>query len=516
MTEGPTLFEKLTAVATLGTRRAPLPQNPDWPHESLAVMDADASAELKLLRIAAASALWTAAGTRAGSAPVSGVDAGFPAPPAREISEPAAWRLARIVGGEHPYLLSEWFELAEASERTLPPRWLPLVLEHVPPESRRNAAGVLGPAAPWLAARNPRWLVEAPAAPSELRWKEGSTAQRLVDLASVRGSDRQRSRDWLRMTWEQDPPEAREAFLKVLQKTVEPADEEFLEMALDDKRKAVRTAALDCLAQLPQSALVKRHIARTDPLLDLPDGSGVFSKLRQRKLQVLLPEAPDKTAQRDGIEARVPANRKTGERTYWLTQGVAFVPPAHWSARFACDPTDFLEAVAATDFALELLEALAAATARHPDPEWTLAIARALLRSESEQNLVITRIVSLAVAVPAGQRAAFFAAMVKDPRARSGGHAWALLSAVEARWDAELTREALVLLAQTAAGEKATWSQPRNALDMWARNCDRQAGAMGIAPLLEKFPDGHPWRNALEQFNDIVAFRAAMQEELKK
>jgi hypothetical protein len=27
--------------------------------------------------------------------------------------------------------------------------------------------------------------------------------------------------------------------------------------------------------------------------------------------------------------------------------------------------------------------------------------------------------------------------------------------------------------------------------------------------------ESHSWRNALEQFNEIVAFRAAMQEELR-
>ena len=325
------------------------------------------------------------------------------------------------------------------------------------------------------------------------------------------------SRAWLRTTWEQDPPDAREAFLNVLRKTVEPADEEFLEIALDDKRKAVRVAAVDCLARLPDCALVRRHLARVDPLLDLPaESGGIFSKLRKRKLQVTLPEAPDKAAQRDGIEPKVPASRKLGERAFWLAQLVALVPPAHWTRRFDCDPAAFLEAVAATDFAHGLLEALTEATGRHPDPEWTVAIARALLGSGGDMNFVLTQIVTLASAIPAAQRVAFFDAMVREPKARSDGHAWALLSTVDARWDVELTRQALVMLAQVASNEKASWSQPRNALDTWARNCDRHAGAAGIAPLLEKYPEGHSWRNALEQFNDIVAFRAAMQEELTR
>ena len=189
-----TTFDQLAALATLGTRRAPLPKDLGWPHESLAgVGTRTAGAETLLLRAAAAGALWSAAGARTAPAPSSGVAADFPPRAAREISEPAAWRLARIAGGEHAYLLTEWFELAAAGGRVLPGRWLPLVLENVPPEARRNAAGVLGPAAQWLASRHPRWHADAPAtAPSDLRWKEGSTSQRLADLESVRAIDRVR------------------------------------------------------------------------------------------------------------------------------------------------------------------------------------------------------------------------------------------------------------------------------------------------------------------------------------
>lgn len=511
------LVEQLAAVATLGTRRAPLPKELAWPHASLAPLGANAAApETTLLRAAIAGALWDAAGGRSAPAVASGVARDFPPASGRAVSEPAAWRLARITGGEHPYLLAEWFELAAAGDRVLPARWLPLVLEHVPPELRRDAATVLGPAASWLAARHPRWLVDAPLqSPSDARWKEGSTRERVADLEAVRKHDRVRSRAWLRTTWEQDPPDAREAFLGVLRHTVEPADEELLEMALDDKRKAVRESAVECLARLPDSAFARRQNARVDGLIDFPaEGGGLLSKLRKRKLQIELPTAPDKAAQRDGIDLKVPAARKIGERTFWLAQLVSMLPPRHWTTRFACTPPEFLEAVAATDFARELLEALSAAAVRHPDGEWTLALARAWLEMAAEPQAVLAQLEAMARALPPAARLDFLKAIVPEPKARSTGQAWSLLSSVDVRWDAALTRLACAMLAQVAANEKATWSQPRNSLDTWARNCDRQAGAQGAATLLEKFAEGHPWRNALEQFNDIVAFRATMQQEL--
>ena len=146
--------------------------------------------------------------------------------------------------------------------------------------------------------------------------------------------------------------------------------------------------------------------------------------------------------------------------------------------------------------------------------DWVHALARAWLESGAEAPVVQVQLDALAGALPAHERLAFLKAIVPEAKARSGGHAWSLLSTVDVRWDAELTRLAGQMLAHVAANEKAGWSQPRTMLDAWARNCDRLAGVAAVSPLLEKHPDGHAWHNALEQFNDIVAFRAAMQQEL--
>src|SRR5690348_5116702 len=64
--------EQLAAVATLGTRRAPLPKELAWPHASLAPLGANAAApETTLLRAAIAGALWDAAGGRSAPAVAS-------------------------------------------------------------------------------------------------------------------------------------------------------------------------------------------------------------------------------------------------------------------------------------------------------------------------------------------------------------------------------------------------------------------------------------------------------------
>ena len=248
-------FERLAAIATLGTRRAPLPKESPWPDDSLAPAGAEpASRETCLLRAAAAGAVWERAGARAASSPAA-LPRDFPARVVQELDESAGWRLARIVGGEHSYLLDEWFEAAAATGRALPPHWLPMVLDHVAPDARAAFATVLGPAATWLAGRNPRWLVApAEAELADARWQEGSLEERQLLLAAIRKCDRPRSQAWLRSTWEADAPEAREAFLGLLAADVAADDEPFLEAALDDKRKPVRQAAANALARLPESA----------------------------------------------------------------------------------------------------------------------------------------------------------------------------------------------------------------------------------------------------------------------
>jgi len=511
-------FERLAAIATLGTRRAPLPKESPWPDDSLAPAGAEpASRETCLLRAAAAGAVWERAGVRAASS-AAALPQDFPARVVQELDESAGWRLARIVGGEHSYLLDEWFEAAAATGRALPPHWLPMVLDHVAPDARATYATVLGPAATWLAGRNPRWLVApAEADLADARWQEGSLEERQLLLAAIRKCDRPRSHAWLRSTWEADAPEAREAFLGLLAADVAADDEPFLEAALDDKRKLVRQAAANALARLPESAHAKRMLARLDPLVELEAAhGGMLGKLRKRKLRVELPTAPDKAALRDGIEAKPPANRKIGERAFWLSQMMAMVPPAHWCQRFDCDTQTFIDAVLATDHASELLSALTAATARYPRGEWSLALARAWTASSAEMLVLMEAIHDLARSAPPVERAALLEQQLRESKHADVDYLSNVLNVVELRWNVTITKLALDHLADLVARSKETWSQSRNTLDHWARRCDIDIGAQRAAALLEKYGDGHSWRNALEQFNDIVAFRAAMHKELTK
>jgi len=506
-------WERLTSMATLGTARAGARVDELWPDPTLR---AEGSQEQSLLRVAAATHLWLLTGQRvAGSAHVhDGPTTAAPiadVPP--QLREIAAWRLGRMLGGEHGSLLEEWLELASRSGRILPPHWVPVVLQHAPAALCLRYSQVFGSAAMWLAERNPAWSDRVqPPQPSLERWNAGTLVERCVQLRLVRGRDPAEGLAWLQSTWVTDPPEAREAFLKVLQPTVCASDEPFLEAALDDKRKAVRQAAAELLARLPGSAYLQRAAARAEPVLSWEGaGKGLSKLLRKPRLMVQLPSALDKAAQRDGIEAKPPAQRKIGERTFWMTQMLSMVPPVHWTQRFQCSAEDLLAAARATEFGQELLAAFSTAALRHPHGEWQDALCAGWIAAEQElQADALARL----LAVSGEQQPVLLLRYLRVLLPQRLDVALALLTHLEVHWSAAMTQLVLDALREVVRQDKQQWSHARNTLASEARYCDVATARQQLPKLLEVCAEGSPWRNAVDAFQDVVEFRAAMQQEL--
>jgi hypothetical protein len=518
------VWERLTAIATLGTARAGARTDESrteelWPDPTVIVTG---SQEQSLLRAAAATHLWLQAGQRvmaraAGNVPDSPPDSPADNPVVADetpqLREIAAWRLGRMLNGEHGSLLEEWLELASRSGRILPPHWVPVVLQHASPALCLRYSNMLGRSAGWLAQRNPAWADRIqPPEPSQEHWNAGTLAERCVQLRLVCARDAAEGLAWLQSTWGADPPEAREAFLKVLQPTVCARDEAFLEAALDDKRKAVRQAAAESLAGLAGSAYLQRAAARAESVLSWEGaGRGLTKLLRKPKLAVQLPAALDKPAQRDGIEAKPPTQRKIGERTFWMTQMLSLVPPVHWTQRFQCSAEDLLAAARATEFAQELLAAFSTAALRHPNGEWQDALCAGWIAAEQElQADALARL----LAVTGEQQPALLLKYLRVLLPNRFDVALALLTRLEVRWSAAITQLVLDALREVVRQDKQQWSHARNTLASEARYCDVATARRQLPKLLDVCAEGSPWRNAVDAFQDVLEFRAAMQQEL--
>ena len=479
-----------------------------------------ASPERSLLRTAAMSYLSQLSGGRIEAANLSPPDLA-PSSQARVVSENAAWRLARMLAGDHRDLVPEWFSLAARAAAVLPPQWLPVVLNELHPHERAAAAPVLGPRAEWLAKRNPEWTSVAPATGLPIdRWNNGTLPERGAALAIMREQDPTGARILLERSWQTEPPDARAAFLETLLTTpgLSAADEPFLESALDDKRKDVRLAAVECLCTLPNSAHAKRNLARLQPLITLTEqGTGLLSRLKKRRLEITLPASIDKATVRDGINAKPPAQQKIGERAYWLMQMIAMAPPSHWGEHFKSEIDTLIAAALSTDYAVDLLLAFSNAAIRHHDAAWITALSLQLLAwydHAENQGLAAQTTTALVAAAPASERDAILRKLLTASKGPQFSFLQGALAAADSEWSAETTRLACERLEQRVGLETADSVRPRDTFAHWGPRVEVATASRALLRILEHTGDKSPWRNALEALNDIIEFRVAMRQEL--
>ncbi|MFI6322501.1 DUF5691 domain-containing protein [Nonomuraea sp. NPDC050556] len=258
---------------------------------------------------------------RAGQVPMAtGEQARAPEETREPVSNAAAGRLARILGGEHARLVGEWLELAAATGRRVPPHVLPDLLE----KGRRDRSirchlGVLaGERGRWLAARNPAWAYLLEEATGQA-WELGTPADRRAHLRELRATDQKAARELLEAAWERETPDDRAAFVSLLGEGLSMDDEEFLESALDDRRREVRQEAANLLTRLPGSRLSLRMAERARRCLAVREGVIVVSP----------PHECDAAMERDGVRAKPPHG--TGARAWWLQQVIARAPLGMWS-----------------------------------------------------------------------------------------------------------------------------------------------------------------------------------------
>ena len=297
-----TAWADLVAAALVGTERRPLPgTDPDG-----------------VLDRAAAWGIYR----RAGAPPVRDLPPARPAPDEQvTVAGPAAAaRLADQLdsvadGGLRLALITEWLTVALERGRRVPPESLPDLLDAARRYEglRPLIAAVGGARVAWLAAQNPEWTDLS--AGDQTDWDEGTPRQRAEYVAARRRADPDGGRALLVQEWPTLGPEERQALLPALSEGLGPADEEFLEAALDDRRQDVRAAAASVLAALPGSAYNGRMADRVAAYLRRePDGS----------VRVAPPAECDAGMRRDGIAVRPPAG--WGARAWWLHQVLARAP----------------------------------------------------------------------------------------------------------------------------------------------------------------------------------------------
>jgi len=389
-------WQDLVTTSLIGTERAPVPpvRIPGLP-----VLDNPAGSDTATLgpsgladqasvladpaeALLDRAALLTAArraGRPAGHAeplPAAGPD------PRPLVSAAAGDRLAWMLRGEHPELLTEWLAAATGRGWRVPAQLLPGLLDRArrispaDPELRRFAAAAGGPRARWLAGLNAEWAWAAADAPGgDDAWRLGDAGQRRGYLTALRAAEPGLARDLITASWDAAGAAERAMFLSVLAAgpALGPADEPLLEAALGDRADEVRSRAAYLLASLPGSALAQRMAGRARRGLRLETGPRGF------RLITSPPAECDAAMRRDGIAPGPGAGRsQLADRTRLMLEVVARTPLRTWTEAFALGPAAIL-AVPSGDWAPVLFVGWSRAAIAQRNQDWMAALINAAL-----------------------------------------------------------------------------------------------------------------------------------------
>ncbi len=423
-------LELLARMALLGTERAPAPP---LAAELMALAVAD-DPPRSLLRQAA----WCGLSERAGwmpSKPVTGMPA-CAAETLPSIVEQSAFLLLEVLAREDADLLRECLQAVVAHGLRLNERMLPRMLGHyTDPRQRALVIEAGGAMAQWLVRLNPEWAVSIGDG-GESDWTDGNQAQRADFLRAERARDPAAARARLQPVFAAETPAARVEFLGAMATGLGPDDEEFLEAAKDDKRKEVRRAAIELLRQLPQAQLAERAWVLVQPLLVGKPGGW----LRKAALEVRLPEACTPAMQRDGIDPKPPTHYKGGERSFWLEELLAQVPPQRWAAAFDMDAATLWALVEKHEFSETLRRGWLRAAIAFAELEWAqLGLGQAALLQADDQ-LARTLAQRIAAAADGERRVG------AHLRAHPGESPDLWLAALPSPWSAEFSQQLVTWL----------------------------------------------------------------------
>jgi uncharacterized protein DUF5691 len=512
-----TTFEELVTAATVGIAQRPIAvtglAGPAGAHAG--VLDTDPAGA-----VLDAAALLDVARRAAGLA-AAPAELPVPAPPDEtpELSPTAGLILREVLYRRADReLAAQLLAAAADAGRLAPPPMMPELLELAVRDGslRGPVAALLGGRGRWLAAQRPEWSGVASAHPlpsgdTEI-WDAGRLPERLAWLTGLRGRDPDAARDLLVAGWLRETGNDRAQFLSALLVGIGPADEPFLEAALDDRAAEVRRRAARLLATIPGSDLNARAADRARSVLRL-ERRGL-----RRRLIVTLPEPPDDAAIRDGLRAASPYPT-VGDGAWHLVQVVAAAPLALWPETLGADPPTLVDVDIDGGFGAEIHAGWRLAARRERDSRW----AAALLGSRHVDYLAAfappdDQLVDL---LPLDVRRTRAIDLLRDPRTTPATAAAVL--AIPAPWPASLT-EAVVahIAAQLRAPEPSLPGSLPQVLGRSVDVTDARDHPATLRELADRFrartaaaPAAGRWPAPLERAADVLDLRRRFLQELQ-
>jgi hypothetical protein len=254
-------WETLVASALVGTDRQP--PSIDFTDPALSDYQETIQSQAATQQILGAAGLISAYQTLGrGVAKTS-----FPLPTAASTTQltccsPVTTQHLSTILQENRYaeILPELLQLLSQSKQTVPPDFLPLLLEVGKRDKKLRPLilPILGDLGQWLVRQNRQWeyglgakVADVDLANLQEIWATGSRSERAAALAQWRELQPAEARQALAASWKQEKADDRATWLEILQTGLSMADEEFLEVALVDRSEPVRRQAIHLLNQMP-------------------------------------------------------------------------------------------------------------------------------------------------------------------------------------------------------------------------------------------------------------------------
>ncbi|MEL6636581.1 MAG: DUF5691 domain-containing protein [Bacteroidota bacterium] len=428
------LWQELIKVALMGTERSQLSPPTKEELRRLGIDPALPPPRL-VLEGAAYLATMHKGGIRAREWTRPLPEAAPPNDPQRDCSPRAIQVLEQILNDSFPDALGEFVQLLHQHQRQLPAEMLPDLFD----QARRNAElwgklrDCIGTRGHWLLQQNPDWA-SLRRQPDEALWEYGTRPQRLALLRHWREERPDYGRERVMENWDTEDSKTRIGLIAHFATGLGPADETFLENALDDRRKEVRQKAASLLLQIPASALVQRMQERAVALLDLSHQNGAID------IELQLPDELGPAILRDGIDPKL-RSYPGGVKASRLGQILAAIPPRFWEQHFERDAEEVLSIFTDSNWPELTFSALTQATIRHRTPQWMEALVDFWFRHHFEspwQNIELEDLMPQ-LPRPLFNQLALRGLSLDQALASSNGPVSTLLQHGQQIWEDELT-----------------------------------------------------------------------------
>lgn len=290
-----------------------------------------------------------------------------------------AKHLSYVLGNDGQGYLPDWLNYARERQVLLPRRYLPAVLKlgDTNKKWRLAIAAVAGERGDWLAQQNPDWAWLSAArfdlgSPElEPYWQSASLPCRELLFERLRAQNPSQALVFLQKIWPEENAATRKLLLDKLLANLSMADQDFLESCLDDRSKAVKEAAVDLLARLPESALVQRMQAVATETLHIKQG------MILKSVDIIPLEQLNPALERDGLDAKAKKVDNLGEKAQWLRDVFACVS-LDWLTHYSGMSADNLLAkILKSEWAAALYSGLLIAAKRQQHQDWLIALLHA-------------------------------------------------------------------------------------------------------------------------------------------